>query len=327
MIADKQKTGANSLRRGVISGILTRKIREKLQPAKVGTRHNSVPSADMPDKKEWDWEIDPRRRWFHWELGDMGRYRDLLFRLVRRDLLASYQQTMLGAFWILLQPILTTLVYWVIFGRIVKVSTGNAPPLLFYLSGIIVWNYFSDCLNGTMYTFLTNAQVFNKVYFPRLIVPLGGVLAHTVRLGVQLALFLGIYIFYAVKGVVAAPSLEWLLLPFLFALTGLFGLGMGLVVSTLTARYRDLDYTLQFVLRLWMFASPVVYPAGLVHGGWRVWFWLNPLTPLIEGFRAVCFGGVPDYNYLGISTVSILLILLGGVAVFKRQERRVTDFI
>lgn len=281
----------------------------------------------MPEIDDWEWEIDAGRRWFRWELGDIGRYRDLLFRLVRRDLLANYQQTMLGAFWILLQPILTTLVYWVIFGRIVKVSTGGAPPLLFYLSGIIVWNFFSDCLNGTMYTFLTNAQMFNKVYFPRLIVPLSGVLAHCVRLGVQLALFFGIYIYFVVAGVVPPPGAGFLSLPFLFALTGLFGLGMGLVVSVFTARYRDLDYTLQFVLRLWMFASPVVYPAGLVHGGLRSWFWLNPLTPLIEGFRAVCFGGAVDYTYLGICTVIVLVVLVGGVTLFKRQERRLTDFI
>ncbi|HTJ14906.1 MAG TPA: ABC transporter permease [Dinghuibacter sp.] len=281
----------------------------------------------MPEMNDWDWEIDAGRRWFRWELGDLGRYRDLLLRLVRRDLLANYQQTMLGAFWILLQPILTTLVYWVIFGRIVKVPTGSAPPLLFYLSGIIVWNFFSDCLNGTMYTFLTNAQMFNKVYFPRLIVPLSGVLAHGVRLGVQLVLFFGIYVYYAFSGAVPAPGLDWFLLPVFFLLTGLFGLGMGLAVSVLTARYRDLDYTLQFVLRLWMFASPVVYPAGLVHGALRPWFWLNPLTPLIEGFRAVCFGGAVDYTYLGVCAFVVILILVGGVSLFKRQERRLTDFI
>ena len=282
----------------------------------------------MADINEWEWEIDPGRHWFRWELGGIGRYKDLLFRLVRRDLLANYQQTILGGFWILLQPILTTLVYWIIFGRIVKVSTDGTPPLLFYLSGIVCWNFFFDCLSGTMYTFLTNATLFNKVYFPRLIVPLSGVLAHTVRLGVQLALFFAIYAYFLLRGAVPPPGAGWLMLPFIFLLTGLFGLGMGLVVSVLTAKYRDLDYTLQFVLRLWMFASPVVYPAALVKGGFKVWFWLNPLTPLIETFRAVCFGReVVNYNYLSFCIVAVLLILAGGISVFKRQERRLTDFI
>jgi lipopolysaccharide transport system permease protein len=282
----------------------------------------------MADINEWEWEIDPGRHWFRWELGAIAGYKDLLFRLVRRDLLASYQQTVLGAFWILLQPILTTLVYWVIFGRIVKVSTDGTPPLLFYLSGIVCWNFFSDCLGGTMYTFLTNASLFNKVYFPRLIVPFSGVLAHSVRLAVQLALFLGIYGYFFARGAVPAPGAAWLLLPLVFVLTGLLGLGMGLIVSVLTAKYRDLDYTLQFVLRLWMFASPVVYPAQLVKGSYRGWFWLNPLTPLIETFRAVCFGReVVNYSYLTICTLTVLAILVVGVSVFKRQERRLTDFI
>lgn len=282
----------------------------------------------MADINEWEWEIDPGRHWFRWELGAIAGYKDLLFRLVRRDLLASYQQTVLGAFWILLQPILTTLVYWVIFGRIVKVSTDGTPPLLFYLSGIVCWNFFSDCLGGTMYTFLTNAALFNKVYFPRLIVPFSGVMAHAVRLGVQLLLFFGIYGYFFARGAVSAPGPGWLLLPLVFVLTGLFGLGMGLIVSVLTAKYRDLDYTLQFVLRLWMFASPVVYPAQLVKGAYKEWFWLNPLTPLIETFRAVCFGReVVNYSYLTVCALTVLVILAVGVSVFKRQERRLTDFI
>ncbi|HEY6901041.1 MAG TPA: ABC transporter permease, partial [Puia sp.] len=195
----------------------------------------------MKETDEWEWEIDSGRHWFRWELGSVIRYRDLLFRLVRRDLLANYQQTVLGAFWILLQPILTTLVYWLIFSNIVRVPIGDTPPLLFYLSGIICWNFFSDCLNGAMYTFITNAAIFNKVYFPRLIVPISSMLAHSVRLLVQLVLLFLVYFLFCISGKIAAPGTDWLLLPLILLLTGFFGLGAGLIISVLTAKYRDLD--------------------------------------------------------------------------------------
>ena len=282
----------------------------------------------MKETDEWEWEIDSEYRWFRWELGSIVRYRDLLFRLVRRDLLANYKQTILGPFWILLQPILTTLIYWLIFARIVKVSTDWVPALLFYLSGIICWNFFSDCLNGAMYTFLTNSAIFNKVYFPRLIVPISSTLAHSMRLMVQMVLFFSIYFFFYVFGRVPGPGWGWFFLPVLLVLTGLFGLGAGLIISVLTAKYRDLDYTLQFVLRVWMFASPVFYPANFVTGGEKIWFWLNPLTPLIETFRAICFGReVVPYNYLLISVLNILVILVCGIALFKRHELKLTDII
>ena len=160
----------------------------------------------LMNKENWDWEIDPGRHWWRWELGSLIRYRDLLSRLARRDLLANYQQTVLGPFWILLQPVLTMLVYWIIFGRIMRVSTGGVPPLLFYLSGVIGWNFFSDCLSGTMYTFMTNSAVFSKVYFPRLVVPLSAVVAHSLRLAVQLGLFLLVYLIFYIRSAVAAPS-------------------------------------------------------------------------------------------------------------------------
>lgn len=286
--------------------------------------------------EDWEWEINAGRSWFRWELASIGQYKDLLLRLVRRDLLANYQQTVLGPLWILLQPVLTTLVYWIIFGQIVKVSTDGAPALLFYLTGIIIWNFFSDCLNGTMYTFFSNAAVFSKVYFPRLIVPFSNVIAQSVRLAVQLLLFFIIYvIFFAVGkvggatgGAVGMPSAAIWLLPLLVLQTALFGLGAGLIISVITAKYRDLDYTFQFILRLWMFACPVVYPASLVPGAYRFWFWLNPLTPVIETFRAACFTHEAiRYGYLLASLGFTGVILVVGLAVFKRYELTVMDVI
>lgn len=284
----------------------------------------------MINEKEWkwEWEIDSRYHWLRWDLGALARYKDLLFRLVRRDLLANYQQTILGPFWILLQPVLTTLLYWVIFGRVVKVSTNGIPPFPFYLSGIICWNFFSDCLSGTMYTFITNAAIFSKVWFPRLLVPLSVFLAHSLRLAIQLALFILLYGYFYVRGQVPAPGMGWLMLPVLLLLTGVFGLGVGLILSVLTAKYRDLDYSLQFILRLWMFASPVFYPSILVQGGLAKWFWLNPLTPLIESFRAFCFEReVVHTGYLWVSIGTIVLVLIAGIALFKRHETGLTDIV
>jgi lipopolysaccharide transport system permease protein len=278
--------------------------------------------------EEWEWEIDPQLHWFRWELGSIPRYKDLLWRLVRRDLLANYQQTILGPFWILVQPVLTMLLYWVIFARIVKVSTGGVPPLVFYLSGIICWNFFSDCLSGTMYTFINNSAVFSKVWFPRLLIPISVVLAHGVRLLVQLILFFFLYAFFYVRGEVPAPGAGWLLLPVVLVLTGMFGLGVGLILSVITARYRDLDHSLQFLLRLWLFASPVFYPAQLISGRIGFFLWLNPLTPLIEAFRVFCFRQpVVHAGYFWVTGGMVLIVLALGIAFFKRHEISVTDIV
>lgn len=283
----------------------------------------------MDKDKEWDWEIRARENWFSWHLTEIWQYKDLLFRLVRRDLLANYQQTILGPLWILFQPILTTLVYFVIFGRIAKISTDGAPPILFYLPGIIMWSFFSDCLTGAMYVFLNNAAVFSKVYFPRLIMPLSNIIAQSVRLGIQLVLFLAVYLYYFMDHRVPPPSSAALLLPFLVLLTAAFSLGSGLIISVLTARYRDLDYALQFILRLFMFATPVVYPTSIVPDKYKFLFWLNPLTPVIETFRTsfLIHDGNIYYGYLLVSLLSVSIILLAGIALFKKHELKVMDII
>lgn len=277
---------------------------------------------------QWKWKIEAKTPWFQWDLKELWQYKDLLNRFVRRDLIASYQQTVLGPFWIFLQPALTTLVYWVIFGKVARISTDGIPPILFYLPGVIIWSYFSDCLNGTMYTFLQNSALFSKVYFPRLIIPLSAIVSHTVRMLVQLLLFTGIYIFYLLFTEAVKPNLFILLLPFLIILTAAFSLGAGLIISVMTARYRDLDYALQFVLRLFMFASPVVYPTSIVPERYRFVFWLNPLTPIIESFRTAFFTTGPlHYKYLLLTLFSVTVILCTGLTLFKKRELNVMDII
>jgi lipopolysaccharide transport system permease protein len=278
---------------------------------------------------EWKWKIEARTRWFKWDLRELWQYKDLLGRFVKRDLVANYQQTVLGPFWVFLQPALTTITYWLIFGRIVKISTDGIPPVLFYLPGIIIWSYFSDCLNGTMYTFLQNSAMFNKVYFPRMIVPLSTVISHSVRMLIQLLLFIIIYFFYLFFGSDAIrPSFYLALIPFILVLTAMVSLGAGLIISVITARYRDLDYAIQFILRLFMFATPVVYPASIVPGRYQFIFWLNPLTPIIETFRTGFFStGTFNAFYFLISMLSAILLLITGIALFKKRESQVMDII
>lgn len=282
----------------------------------------------MQKHTSWKWKIETRASWLQWNLREIWQYKDLLGRLVRRDLIASYQQTVLGPLWIIIQPVLTTIVYWLIFSKIARISTEGVAPALFYLPGIIIWNYFSDCLNGTMYTFVHNSAMFNKVYFPRLIVPLSIIASHTIRMSVQLFLFAGVYVFYLFTGGMVRPSPYIFLLPLLVLLTAGFSLGVGLVISVVTAKYRDLDYALQFILRLFMFATPVVYPTSIVPPGYQFMFWLNPLTPIIETFRTVFFSsGYIHAGYLFISLFIIIIVLLAGVALFKKRELTVMDII
>jgi len=282
----------------------------------------------MDNKPEWEWEIKPDENWLRLNLREIVQYKDLLFRFVRRDIIASYQQTILGPIWVFLQPFLTTVVYFIIFRKIANIQTADTPPILFYLPGIIIWTYFSDCFTGVMNTFLYNAYIFSKVYFPRVIVPISNVLFHSFRLGIQLVLFLIVYAFFAFRVPQVRPTVFILLLPYLVMLTAGFALGSGLIISVLTAKYRDLDNILQFLLRLFMFATPVVYPVSLVPEQYRYLFWLNPLTAVIETFRSAFFSTTPiQFTELLLSTVTVFLVLLTGLLVFRKREVKIMDVI
>ncbi len=282
----------------------------------------------MEKNSEWEWEIKPDESWFRLNFAELLHYKDLLFRFVRRDIIASYQQTILGPLWVFLQPLLTTFVYIIIFRKIAKIPTDNIPPVLFYLPGIIIWSYFSDCLLSTMYTFLHNASIFSKVYFPRLIVPLSTILFHSFRISIQLILFVLIYLFFLIRYHNITPSLLILLVPFLILLTACFALGLGLMISVFTAKYRDLDNTLQILLRLFMFVTPVVYPVSIVPEKYKFLFWLNPLTPVIEIFRSAFFshGNIP-VQYLLLSILTVGIILFAGLVLFHKHEIKVMDVV
>ena len=258
-------------------------------------------------------------------------YRDLLFLLVRRDFLAQYKQTILGPLWFIIQPLLTTLVFTVIFGSVAKIPTDGLPPMLFYLCGMCVWSYFAACFGAISSTFITNANLFGKVYFPRIILPLSVVVSKLIAFVIQLATFLAFlayFIFFTTAGSVVHIT-PWLCsVPFLLLLSAALGLGVGLWISALTTKYRDLVHLAAFLTQLWMYATPVVYPVSQIPERWHWLAALNPMTGIVEAFRKA-FLGVGDVSpYLLWMSVSItLLLLLTGLILFSRAEKTFVDTV
>ena len=282
----------------------------------------------MQNEPNWEWEISAEQKWYRLGLKEVFQYKDLIISFFRRELLSGYHQSIIGIFWIVLQPVLSTLFYFVAFSRIVKVSTDHIPPILFYMSGTIMWSFFSDGVLGTMYSFLHNAHIFNKVYFPRLVVPLSLVLNNAVKFGIQFALFLVVYVAYSVFQIHIVPSIYVLLVPLLLLQTCAFSLGLGLVLSVYIARYRDIEHIMLFVLRLLMFVTPVFFPVSIVAEKYRALLWLNPMTSVIESFRTVFFNtGTLYASYLLIGTTSSVVLLSIGLILFKRKEIKVMDTI
>lgn len=288
-----------------------------------GTRMSVIQETD-----DWTLIIRPKTRWFDLHLGDLWRYRDLVMLFVWRDFVSFYKQTILGPLWFVIQPLLTTLTFTVIFGNIAQLSTDGLPKILFYLSGITAWNYFSDCLLKTSETFTANSNLFGKVYFPRLAVPVSIVISNLIKFGIQLGLFLGFYFYFLGRGTAAHPTSALLLMPLLVLLMAGLGLGSGIIVSALTTRYRDLRFLVQFGTQLLMYSTPVIYPLSKLPAEYRWIMLANPMTPVIETFRYAFLGtGTFSWNLLGISAAVTLLILAAGVLLFNKVERTFMDTI
>ena len=273
--------------------------------------------------------IKPKRRFdLRRTFSSVWQYRDLLFLFVRRDFVAQYKQTILGPMWFFIQPVLSTIVFTVIFGNIAKIPTDGVPSTLFYLSGITLWNYFADCFNKTSETFTANANIFGKVYFPRVVVPLSIVISNLIKFGVQLVLFLGVYLYFFFSSDAIQPNLYLLLLPILILIMGGLGLGFGLIFSSLTTKYRDLKFLLQFGIQLMMYASPIVYPLSIVEGKYRLLLLANPVTGIIEAFRYSFLGlGTFNWLYLAYSLGFMTIILLIGIYIFDSIEKSFMDTV
>jgi lipopolysaccharide transport system permease protein len=280
-------------------------------------------------EENWDLVIKPQNKWYQLNLMDIWRYRDLLMLLVRRDFVSTYKQTILGPIWFFIQPIITTLTFTVIFGNLAKISTDGMPPLLFYLAGITLWTYFSDCLNKTSNTFVANAGVFGKVYFPRLVVPLSVLISNLIKLSIQIVLFLIVWIYYlnSTDSVQPQWQLFWLLPLLIFLMAGL-GLGFGILISSLTTKYRDFTFLVGFGVQLLMYASPIVYPLSIVAEKYKFWIMMNPISSIIEAFKYIFLGsGYFDWGALGYSFIFMLVIIMIAVIVFNMVEKTFMDTV
>ncbi|ACH39589.1 MAG: hypothetical protein ACD_55C00099G0002 [uncultured bacterium] len=281
------------------------------------------------DGVKWDKVMRPRSDWFDIHPGEIWRYRDLIALFVWRDFVSVYKQTILGPLWFILQPLLTTIVFTFIFGSVAKFPTDGVPPFLFYLSGVIVWRYFADCMSSTSNTFVTNAHIFGKVYFPRLTVPVSVVISNLIAFGIQFLLFLACLVYSSLsQGVAIHPGASVLLLPVLIFQMALLGLGFGIVVSSMTTRYRDLTHLVGFGLQLWMFMTPVVYSTSSIPVKLHWILALNPMTPVIEIFRYTFLGtGFIDVHSWLVSLATTICVLLVGILLFSKVEKSFMDTV
>ena len=278
--------------------------------------------------QEWDMEIKPQDSLFNLHLQDVWNYRDLLWLLVRRDFVSFYKQTIFGPLWFFIQPIFTTITFTIIFSKLAKISTDEVPAPLFYLTGNIAWNYFSDCLNKTSTVFRDNASIFGKVYFPRLIMPLSIVFSNLIKFGVQFVLFILMMGYFTIKGNSIHPNLYALLFPLILALMAILGLGIGLIITALTTKYRDLVFLVTFGVQLLMYATPIIYPLSAAPAKYRVYISINPLSGLIETFR-YGFTGKGEF-FIGAfmySVIASFILFLIGLVVFNKVEKTFVDTV
>lgn len=279
--------------------------------------------------KNWTLVIKPHEKLWHVDFKEIWRYRDLVTLFVKRNIIVQYKQTILGPLWYIIQPVLTVIMNMVVFGGIAKMSTDGIPQPLFYMAGNVCWFYFSDCLNQTSSTFTANQGMFGKVYFPRMVVPISTVMSNLLRFGVQLSLFVTIYLYFFFRGADITPHLHLLLLPILVLMIAGLGLGFGILVSSMTTKYRDLSVLFGFIVSLWMYATPIVYPLSMVTGEkLRTLIMLNPMTSIIEGFKYATLGqGNFSWLALGYSFTFMCIMLVFGIVVFNKVQRSFMDTV
>lgn len=272
--------------------------------------------------------IRPQRSLFDLNLKELWHYRDLILLFVRRDFVSLYKQTILGPLWFILQPLISTLMFTIVFARVAGISTAGLPPVIFYLSGTIAWNYFSNTLLKTSDTFTQNASIFGKVYFPRLTVPVSIVISNFVQFVIQFILLIVIMLIYVFRGFDFKFDITLLLIPFMLLVLAGLGLGFGIIISSLTTKYRDLKQLVSFGVQLWMYITPVIFPLSTVEGKYRIFFLANPITSIVETFRTILLGiGHVNYNYLAYSTLFMIVLLIIGVVLFNRIERNFMDYV
>ena len=287
-----------------------------------------TPNMTNPQKESWDGIIKPVHGWFNINFKEIIQYWDLILLFVRRDFVIFYKQTILGPLWFIIQPLFNTLVFTLIFGKVAKIPTDGVPPFIFYLSGTVVWAYFASCLNQTGTTFVANAEIFGKVYFPRVTVPISIAITAVFQFIIQFMIFLGFFFYFWYIGTDMKPSIYVFTLPLIVLHMAILSVGMGLIISAATAKYRDLRFAMGFLVQLWMYLTPVVYPLSVVPDKFKIFILINPMTAVVESFRGAFLGesSLPPEGLL-LSIIIAILVFIGGIIVFSRVEKTFMDTV
>lgn len=285
-------------------------------------------SENIESAEKWDLILQPKTGWLDIDLLEIWYYRGLIAQFVKRDFVTFYKQTILGPLWYIIQPLFTTLVFTIIFGRVAKIPTDDLPPFLFYMAGNVMWGYFSNTLTQTSNTFVANSKMFGKVYFPRITVPVSVVVSNMLQFLIQLLLFTGFYFYFWMKGVPIIPTWWILGLPVLLIQMALLSLGLGILISSLTTKYKDLRFTMTFFIQLWMYATPIVYPLTQIPDWLLPYYVLNPMVALVESFRYAFFGtSAVQWSHILISWLVTITIVFFGIIIFSRQEKTFMDTV
>jgi lipopolysaccharide transport system permease protein len=283
------------------------------------------------DKDNWLFEITPQNKLLSLNLKEVWQYRDLLMLFVKRDVVTLYKQTILGPLWYLIQPLFTSVIFTIIFNKVAGIETGNIPPFLFNLAGVTSWNYFKECLTATSDTFKKNANLFGKVYFPRIIMPMSIVISNLLKFGIQLAVFIGFYLYYVANGMTVYPSTLVLLYPVLILVMAMLGLGLGMIISSMVTKYRDLTFLVGFGVQLLMYVSAVMYPISLIKEKLAAYSWIveyNPMAHIIETSRLMLLNdGKVDSTGVIYSVIITIIIFFVGLIIFNRTEKSFIDTV
>jgi len=278
--------------------------------------------------EEWSMVIRPKRSLFDVNIMELWQYRDLIALFVKRDFVSKFKQTILGPLWFIIQPLLTTIMFTIVFGNIAGIPTDGIPKMLFYLAGIVGWTYFATCLNDTSQTFIKNAAIFGKVYFPRLALPISVVISNLVSFGIQFLFLLLFLAYFMIMGSNVQPNINVLLIPVLVILIASLGLGFGIIISSLTTKYRDLTHLVTFGVSLWMYATPIIYPLSEIPEKYRLFVLANPMTPIVETFKVSLLGvGEVNYYHLLYSLAFTIVVLFVGILVFNKVEKSFMDTV
>jgi len=292
----------------------------------MNTMTNQQQANILPD--EWTMILRPKRSLLDINLRELWQYRDLIMLFVKRDFVSKFKQTILGPLWFIIQPLLTTIMFTIIFGNIAGIPTNGIPKILFYMTGIVGWTYFSTCLNETSQTFIKNASIFGKVYFPRLALPISVVISNLVSFVIQFVFLLFFLSYFMIKGSNVSPNALVLWIPFLVLLMAGLGLGFGIIISSLTTKYRDLTHLVTFGVTLWMYATPIIYPLSGIPEKYRIFVLANPMTAVVETFKTALLGvGQINYIHLLYSFCFTIVLLIIGVIIFNKVEKTFMDTV